>query len=216
DRIDRQIARVEAHVADQGEGVRKVATDVAVIAGVSLTMLGIKALKVLPNIAFAPGYKTVVFTPLNVAARLRTTSRAGGTLTGLTMGFVAFLNGDGRYGPFEILKHTAPGVVCDLVVPPLVRGGRTPGPVAWSLVGGLIGMARYATIFGVMLIMQPPALAWALLAPGLAFHTTFGVMSGWVSWQLVRAMQRGGGAGGGHEPAARPGVLPATIESEAK
>lgn len=191
-RVDRQIARVEDHLRDEGfdEHERDVGRDVAVIAGVSLTMLGIKALKVLPSIPFAPGYKTVVLTPLYVVARLRTRARAGATVTGLTMGIVAFLAGDGRYGPFEILKHTAPGVVCDLVVPAMVRGGRTPGPVAWSLLGGLIGAARYTTIFGVMLLVQPPALAWALLAPGLALHTTFGVLSGWVSWQIVRAMQR--------------------------
>jgi hypothetical protein len=191
-RIDRHIERVEEHLEEQGfQGhEREVGRDVAVIAGVSLTMLGIKALKVLPNIPFAPGYKTVILTPLYVVARLRTRSRLGATITGLTMGIVAFLAGDGRYGPFEILKHTAPGVVCDLVVPSMVRGGRTPGPVAWSLLGALIGAARYATIFGVMLIVQPPRLAWALLAPGLALHTTFGVLSGWVSWQIVRAMQR--------------------------
>ncbi len=192
DRVDRQIGRVEDHLQEEGfdERERDVGRDVAVIAGVSLTMLGIKALKVLPSIPFAPGYKTVVLTPLYIVARLRTRARAGATVTGLTMGIVAFLAGDGRYGPFEILKHTAPGVVCDLAVPAMVRGGRTPGPVAWSLLGGLIGAARYGTIFGVMLLVQPPALAWALLAPGLALHTTFGVLSGWVSWQIVRAMQR--------------------------
>ncbi len=191
-RVDRQIARVEDHLRDEGfdDRERDVGRDVAVIAGVSLTMLGIKALKVLPSIPFAPGYKTVVLTPLYIVARLRTRARAGATVTGLTMGIVAFLAGDGRYGPFEILKHTAPGVVCDLAVPAMVRGGRTPGPIAWSLLGGLIGAARYTTIFGVMLLVQPPALAWALLAPGLALHTTFGVLSGWVSWQIVRAMQR--------------------------
>lgn len=193
ERVDRQIARVEQHLSDEGfdANERDLARDVAVIAGVSLTMLGIKALKVLPSIPFAPGYKTVVLTPLYIVARLRTRARAGATITGLTMGIVAFLAGDGRYGPFEILKHTAPGVVCDLTVPAMVRGGRQPGPVAWSLLGGLIGAARYTTIFGVMLMVQPPALAWALLAPGLALHTTFGVLSGWVSWQIVRAMQRG-------------------------
>ena len=106
------------------------------------------------------------------------------------MGIVAFLAGDGRYGPFEILKHAAPGVVCDLTVPVLTRGGRTPGPIVWSALGALIGAARYATIFGVMLLVQPPRLAWALLVPGLALHTTFGVLSGWVSWQIVKAMDR--------------------------
>jgi hypothetical protein len=213
-RIDRHIERVEDHLAEQGFGAheKEVGRDVAVIAGVSLTMLGIKALKVLPNIPFAPGYKTVVLTPLYVVARLRTRSRFGATIAGLTMGLVAFLGGDGRYGPFEILKHTAPGVVCDLAVPWMVRGGREPGPTAWSLLGGLIGAARYTTIFGVMLLVQPPRLAWALLAPGLALHTTFGVMSGWVSWQLVKAMRTGTGTVA-HED---PPVVTKTVESEAK
>jgi hypothetical protein len=190
-RIDVHIERVEDHLRDEGfdNRERDVARDVTVIAGVSLTMLGIKALKVLPNIPFAPGYKTVVLTPLYIVARLRTRNRLGATITGLTMGVVAFLAGDGRYGPFEILKHTTPGVVCDLAVPVMVRGGRMPGPIAWSLLGAVIGAARYATIFGVMLLVQPPRLAWALLAPGLALHTTFGILSGWVSWQLVRAMK---------------------------
>ncbi len=190
-RIDVHIERVEDHLRDEGfdNRERDVARDVTVIAGVSLTMLGIKALKVLPNIPFAPGYKTVVLTPLYIVARLRTRNRFGATITGLTMGIVAFLAGDGRYGPFEILKHTTPGVVCDLAVPVMVRGGRMPGPIAWSLLGAFIGAARYATIFGVMLLVQPPRLAWALLVPGLALHTTFGILSGWVSWQLVRAMK---------------------------
>jgi hypothetical protein len=136
-------------------------------------------------------------------------------VTGFTMGLVAFLGGDGRYGPFEILKHTAPGVVCDLVVPVMVRGGRTPGPVAWSLLGALIGAARYATIFGVMLIVQPPRLALALLVPGLALHTTFGVLSGWVSWQLVRGMNRAKPPED-ESPAAPAVVSKQPLESEAK
>lgn len=214
-RIDVHIARVEDHLRDEGFDTRErdVARDVTVIAGVSLTMLGIKALKVLPNIPFAPGYKTVVLTPLYIVARLRTKNRLGATITGLTMGIVAFLAGDGRYGPFEILKHTTPGLVCDLAVPVMVRGGRTPGPIAWSLLGAVIGAARYATIFGVMLLVQPPRLAWALLVPGLALHTTFGILSGWVSWQLVRAMKA---------PADQPSAEPAlaleskTAGSEAK
>jgi len=221
-RVDRQIERVEEHLAEQGFGEheRQVGRDVAVIAGVSLTMLGIKALKVLPNIPFAPGYKTVVLTPLYVVARLRTKAPLGATVAGLTMGIVAFLGGDGRYGPFEILKHAAPGVVCDLTVPAMTRGGRTPGPVAWSLLGGLIGAARYATIFGVMLLVQPPRLAWALLAPGLALHTTFGLMSGWVSWQLVKAMRaaaaRPGDESGTEGAAPPPPVVSERLESGAK
>ncbi len=164
--------------------------DVGIIAGVSLTMLGIKALKILPGIPFAPGYKIVVLTPLYIVASLLTRSRVGGTITGLVMGSVAFLMGDGKYGVFEIAKHVTPGIVCDLMVPLLVRDGRMPGGIGWSLFGGFIGAARFATIFLIVLLVQAPKVAWALLLPGLTVHVIFGVASGWVSYHVVRAVAR--------------------------
>jgi hypothetical protein len=186
DRIDRHIGRADAYLDAQGkaEGARR--HDVTVIVGLSLTMLGIKALKLLPNIPFAPGHKLVLLTPLYVVATLKTKTRLGATLTGLVMGAVAFLLGDGRYGIFEILKHVAPGLVCDLVVPLVIRG--KPGALLWSLVGGVMGVARFATIFTVTLTVQAPAVAWAFLVPGLVIHTTFGVLSGFVSAPLIRAV----------------------------
>jgi hypothetical protein len=165
---------------------------VTVIVGLSLTMLGIKALKVLPNIPFAPGHKLVLLTPLYVIAALKTKTRLGATLTGLVMGTVAFLLGDGRYGIFEIAKHVAPGILCDLVVPIIANGARTGsrtyGAVVWSVVGGVMGLGRFATIFTVTLLVQPPTVAWAFLVPGLVIHTTFGILSGLVSAPLIRAV----------------------------
>ena len=205
--LERQIARAERHAEGQGVNARLV-RDVGVIAGVSVTMLGIKALKVLPSIPFAPGHKLVVLTPLYVAATLLSRSRFGATLTGLTMGTVAFLMGDGRYGVFEILKHVAPGLVCDAVIPLMVRRTRRaapdaeaaagtapheergPGAVVWSLFGGLVALGRFATIFAVTLTVQAPAVAWAFLVPGLTVHVVFGVMSGYVSHPIARAVER--------------------------
>ena len=196
--LERQIARAERHAEGQGVNARLV-RDVGVIAGVSVTMLGIKALKVLPSIPFAPGHKLVVLTPLYVAATLLSRSRFGATLTGLTMGTVAFLMGDGRYGVFEILKHVAPGLVCDAVIPLMVRRTgagtapheeRGPGAVVWSLFGGLVALGRFATIFAVTLAVQAPAVAWAFLVPGLTVHVVFGVMSGYVSHPIARAVER--------------------------
>jgi hypothetical protein len=177
ERIERQIDRVQSHLGDKGSA------DIAIIAALSLTMLGIKALKLLPSIPFAPGHKLVLLTPLYIVAALRTKTRAGATLTGLVMGSVAFLLGDGRYGIFEVLKHVAPGIVCDVAVP-IVR--RRAGTIVWSVVGGLMGIGRFATIFSITLIAQPPAIAWAILVPGLIVHTTFGVLSGLVSAPLVK------------------------------
>jgi hypothetical protein len=196
-RIERHIERVEDHLAESApegdeEGARKrraIAKDVAIIAGISLTMLGIKALKVLPSIPFAPGHKLVLLTPLYIVASMKTRSRMGATLTGITMGSVAFLLGDGRYGIFEILKHVTPGVLCDLLVPLVAgHGERRPGRLAWTILGAVIGSGRFATIFVVTLTVQAPAVAYAILVPGLLVHTIFGALSGFVSGQLVRAI----------------------------
>lgn len=192
ERIERQIDRAERHAIDQGldDQSRVLVRDIGVIAGLTLTMLGVKALKILPSIPFAPGHKLVILTPLYVVAAILSRSRFGATITGLTMGTVAFLLGDGRYGIFEILKHVTPGIICDLLVPVLTRGGRNPGRVVWSLVGGLIGAGRFATIFSITLLVQAPAVAYAMLIPGFTVHTTFGVLSGYVTYHLVIAIEK--------------------------
>jgi hypothetical protein len=192
ERLSRQIDRAERHLEGQEleERLRARARDIAVIAGLSLTMLGIKALKILPAIPFAPGHKLVLLTPLYIVASMMTRARFGATLVGATMGTVAFLMGDGKYGIFEIAKHVTPGLVCDLCVPALTAGGRRPGAIGWSLFGGVIAAARFATIFLVTLSVQAPAVAFAFLLPGMAVHVTFGVVSGWVSHHLVRAADK--------------------------
>ena len=98
--MERQIERADQYLEENATTAPS--RDAAVIVGISLTMLGIKALKVLPSIPFAPGHKLVLLTPLYVVASLKTRTRIGATLTGLVMGTVAFLLGDGRYGIFEI------------------------------------------------------------------------------------------------------------------
>jgi hypothetical protein len=126
-------------------------------------MLGIKALKVLPNIPFAPGHKLVLFTPLYVVATLQTRAEAGATLAGLTMGTTAFLMGDGKYGVFEVIKH--------VVARRAVRSAGAAGgaqqrrPWVWAILGGVIAAGRFATIFLITLLVQAPAIAFAILHP---------------------------------------------------
>ena len=88
------------------------------------------------------------------------------------------------------LMHVAPGIVCDLTVPLLVRNGRQPGPLLWTIEGGIIGAGRFATIFGITLAVQAPTMAYAMLIPGFTVHTTFGALSGYVSYHLVKAITR--------------------------
>jgi hypothetical protein len=191
-RLQQHIARVETYAASQvseKEG-RVPVRDVAVIAGVSLTMLGIKAVKTLPGLPFAPGHKMVVLLPLYVVAARLTGVRFGATYTGLTMGTVAFLMGDGRYGIFEILKHVTPGLLCDLILPLMLAAPRSPGRLAWSLFGSIVGAGRFATVFAIVLAAQPPAVAYAILLPGLATDVVFGFLSGYVTFHVVRAVDR--------------------------
>ena len=177
----------QQHIAGQGKTKQGLNSDIAVVAGLSLTMLGVKALKILPALPFAPGHKFVLLTPLYLLSVVLTRSRFGATWTGTTMGGVAFLMGDGKYGVFELLKHIAPGLLADLIVPFLIQGGRLPGRFVWTLVGGVLALGRFATIFLVVLAVQAPSYAYAILLPGLTVHLSFGLIAGFISYYLLRA-----------------------------
>ena len=193
DMLRTQQMRVQQHLDEvDPEGSEAFKKDVAVIAAIALTMLGIKMLKLLPGLPFAPGHKGVILIPLYFVAGFTTRSRAGSTLTGLTFGAVAFLLGDGRYGVFEIAKHVAPGVLVDLFGPLLRVGGKTRGILWWAGLGLVVALGRFATITAIALVVQAPALVYAFLLPGLAIHATFGVLSGLVSAPLMRALTRRG------------------------
>ena len=184
--LNRHLARVEQHLAERDPDLPPhAARDAAVIAGVALTMLGIKVLKLLPGLPFAPGHKGVLLIPLYFVAASMTRSRLGATWTGLTMGTVAFLLGDGRYGVFEIAKHVTPGLLVDLLFP-LIR--RYRGALAWSVVGLIAALGRFATITVIALAVQPPAIVYAVLIPGLLVHAIFGALSGLVTAPLLRAL----------------------------
>ena len=45
-----------------------------------------------------------------------------------------------------------------------------------------------ATVFLVTLALTPPALAYAGLAPNLMFQVTFGILSGYLTGHVVRAV----------------------------
>jgi hypothetical protein len=192
--LDRHLRRVERYLRDADPDLPEGgARDAAAIAATSLTMLGVKALKVLPGIPFLPGYKGVLLLPLYLVAARITRTRAGATLTGLTMGTVAFLLGDGRYGVFEIAKHVTPGVLVDLLyggVRRVAGRGGVRAVVAWSFLGLVAALGRFATITLVALAVQPPALVYAVLIPGLVVHAIFGVLSGLVTAPLLAALDR--------------------------
>ena len=123
----------------------KFAHDAAVISGVGLVMMSLRMLKVLPGIPFASGYKNIMLVPLYILAADLTHSRFGATTAGTVMGLIGFLQGEGRYGVLDILRHVVPGLVIDGLWP-LVR--RLPRR-AWiySLLGVVAAACRVSTEF---------------------------------------------------------------------
>ena len=188
DGVAATLRRAESHVRSQaGDRDPAIVRDVAVIAGVSLAMLSLKMLKILPGLPVAPGHKGILLIPLYILAGVLTRNRWGATMTGLTMGSVAFLMGDGKYGIFEILKHLTPGLIVDAGLPLVYRAGRSTSALVWSVFGLVIASGRFASIVCVILLLQVPLATLAVLAPVGAVHLTFGALSGFVTFHLVRA-----------------------------
>ncbi len=204
--LDEAKAQIERDAHDAGETVDpRLAQDVAVIAGVGLVMATIKLLKVLPGIPFASGYKTILLFPLYFVAARLTYTRWGGTTAGAVMGVIGFLQGDGRFGVLEILKHVAAGLVIDLLMP-LVR--RLPDR-AWVYcgVGFLAGFARCATDFAVVLLLG--ARAEIYLFPAIKVVPTLiaGTLSGFVTLAVLRAFPIDRRPDAANEQPKQPAVL---------
>ena len=148
------------------------AHDVAVVTGVALCMASIKVVKVLPGLPFASGHKTLLLFPLYILASSLTHSRWGGTAAGSIMGVIGFLQGDGRFGVLEVLKHIAPGLVIDLGVP-LAR--RLPSwAFGYCLLGFAAAIARTATELLIVLLLG--ARAEIYLFPAAKLVPTTGMV----------------------------------------
>ena len=48
---------------------------------------------------------------------------------------------------------------------------------------------RFGAILGIVAAVQAPAVAFVILAPGLAIHVTAGLLSGYVTWHLLRSIE---------------------------
>jgi molybdopterin-binding protein len=198
--IQQNMARAQSHVEQESAGRldSKLAHDVAAITGISLVMMSLKMLRILPGIPFFSGYKTLLLYPLYILAADLTYSRWGGTVCGTIMGVLGFMQGDGRYGAMEILKHTAPGFVVDLSWPLLrrfigresVTGIRRLMPIATLCVFGLVlAIARTSTEFvTVLLIRSRDAI---LLFPAAKFipNVIAGTLSGFITYFVLLAFR---------------------------
>jgi len=184
--LDDAQKQVEREAKEAGEAVDpRFAHDVAVIAGVGMMMVTLKMLKFLPGIPVASGHKTILLFPLYLLAARLTHTRWGGTAAGAVMGVVGFLQGDGRFGVLEVLKHVAAGLVIDLLMP-LIR--RLPER-AWVYcgVGLLAGIARCTTELVVVLLLGARAEVYLFLTLKLVPTLVAGTLSGFVALAVLKA-----------------------------
>jgi hypothetical protein len=161
------------------------AHDIAIVTGIALCMASVKLVRLLPGLPFAPGHKAILLFPLYVLASRLTHSRWGGTAAGSIMGVIGFLQGDGRFGLLEILRHVAPGLVIDLAGP-LVR--RLP---AWALGYCLLGLAaaagRITTELVLVLLLGARSEVYLFPAAVLIPNLLAGFLSGFVTIFVLRA-----------------------------
>ncbi len=163
----------------------QLAHDVAVVSGIALCMASFKMLKLLPGLPFASGHKALLLFPLYVLAARLTHSRWGATAAGSIMGVIGFLQGDGRFGVLEVLKHVGPGVVIDLA-DPLVR--RLPNwALGYCFLGLLAAVARTATEFALVLMLGARAEVYIFPAARLVPNLLAGFLSGFITIFLLRA-----------------------------
>ncbi len=186
DKINRGLDDAAMHAERLGLSDRR-AHDVGVIGGIGAVMMAFKLVKVLPGIPVMQGAKAIFFIPLYMLAADRTHSRWGGTMAGGIMGFIAFLNGDSRYGVFEVLKHVVPGLVIDLVWP-LVRMFRLRFTVL-LFVGLLAAVARTATQFAMVFCLGADNVTLFLLpAERLIPNLIAGFLSVFVSYPILKSL----------------------------
>jgi hypothetical protein len=174
------------------------ARDVGVIGGIAALMMAFKLVKILPGLPVMQGAKTIFFIPMYILAADRTQTRWGGTIAGGIMGFIAFLNGDSRYGIFEILKHLVPGLVIDLIWPVVRRLwsllDRLPKSAFFQLlllvvVGWIAAAARTSTQF-VMILALGSDNATLLVFPALKLipNAIAGTLSALVSYPVLKQL----------------------------
>jgi hypothetical protein len=184
--LTRARGRAEHYVTDLQS--KQQVSDLAVISGFAFMSMSLKFVKVMPGLPIAPGFKGIVLIPLYILASELTFSRWGATKTGVMIGIVGFLMGDGKFGIFEPFRCIAPGIVVDLTMPIIHRAFQWSGPFAYACLGVGAAVARLSTIFLAALFVEAPPAFYTLLVPIGVAHVCFGFVSGFVTFHLLRSM----------------------------
>lgn len=188
--IERHIAQARNRGAGYGLAPA-VLNDLAVIAGLSILAMTLRFLKLMPGIPVAPGHKGIVLIPLYIFASALTASRWGATQFGLIVGITSFLMGmGGKFGPFDILRHVTPGLFVDLAMPLVTALFRKPNALVYAVVGMGAAATRVSTLLAVATIVGAPPAFYVLLLPMVIANIVFGLLSGFVTFHLMKSIDR--------------------------
>jgi len=194
--VDALVALLEQSMARAREralllGLKlEVMRDVSVISGLAAIGMMLRSFKLMPGLPVAPGHKGIILIPLYIVAHDLTASRWGATQMGAVVGVSSFLMGEGKFGPFEVLRHLTPGLFVDLSMPLARRLVRTPGVILYALLGVGVAVTRLSTLVLVGLFVQAPRAFYALLLPMTLANVGFGFLSGFVTFHLLKSVGR--------------------------
>ena len=174
------------HYPQMDESVRR---DAAIVLMVVVAVMSLKLLQLLPGLPFAPGHKNLLVIPLLVLAAMSTSGKYGGLAAGFSVGIVSFLMGYGKFGIFEILQFALPGLLADILLPVLVTGSGFWLLLKLAVLGGLLGLTRFAANFMVLMLAGSPELAWVVFAPMLISQVVFGALSCLICIYIVQKIR---------------------------
>jgi hypothetical protein len=190
DMIEKQISQARARGAVYNLAPA-VLNDLAVVVGLSVLAMTLRFLKVMPGIPVAPGHKGIILIPLYIFASALTASRWGASQFGLIVGITSFLMGmGGKFGPFDILRHIAPGFFVDLVMPFVTAVFKKPNVLVYGIVGMGAAVTRITALIAVAAFVEAPPTFYVLLLPMVIANVVFGLLSGFVTFHLMKFVDR--------------------------
>ncbi|MFT5739908.1 MAG: hypothetical protein ACI9LO_001527 [Planctomycetota bacterium] len=188
--IEASFGKASAYMAENYPQMDKaIRRDAAIVLMVVVAIMSLKLLQLLPGLPFAPGHKNIIVIPLLLMAAMLTRGRFGGFVTGFSVGIVSFLMGYGKFGVFEVLHLALPGLLADILVPILVGQSGFWLLLRLALLGGLMGLTRFATNFMILLLAGSPELAWLVFVPGLISQVVFGALSSLICVYVVKKIR---------------------------